>query len=81
MPRIFATDLSESGRSMITKETGNGISLGLAEDGNEAEAADQLVTSAVISIHGLAITLDQDSALYLLISLSMITPNLAPLQR
>ncbi len=49
-----ATGLSESGRSTIIKETGNGISLGLAEDGSEAEAADQLVTSAVISIHGFA---------------------------
>ena len=77
-PEDAATGLSESGKSMITKDTGNGISLGLAEDGNDAEAADQLVTSAVISIHGLAITLDQDSALYLLISLSIITPNLAP---
>tara|TARA_B100001094_G_scaffold82663_1_gene78936 strand:- start:18872 stop:19249 length:378 start_codon:yes stop_codon:yes gene_type:complete len=73
-----AAGLSESGRSIITRETGNGISLGLAEDGNEAEAADQLVTSAVNSVHGLAITLDHVSALYLLISLSIITPNLAP---
>ena len=73
-----AAGLSESGKSITTRETGNGISLGLAEDGNEAEAADQLVTSAVNSAHGLATTLDHVSALYLLISLSIITPNLAP---